>query len=377
MYNENLEILELLDNEKKIKEFIAKIEKSNLISIDIEFMRRSTFFPEPCVIQFSNGTTHGCIDLTINIDYKTIFEKIFNRDKTIIIHSCRQDLEILHMILGYIPNKIFDTQFAASFLGYKYQIGYAELISDIFNITVDKSEKMTNWKKRPLSNEQIKYALNDVIYLNKLHTNLQNKLINSQKSIYFQEEFKNYLNDIEWNPKVEDAWSRIKSMNNLSKNVKNAVKAISIWRERKAINLNLPRNWILSEKDIIEISKNFSKDKEIYLPPKNKILDKNKDSDEIKNEIINFSNSSSQMPKKEKKIKSNSNHKKTADDLYEYYKSISVQNKISYQIVSPKKMILNYLKNNDKNSRLINGWRRNLIDINEVKTITNDYFNGD
>ena len=97
----------------------------------------------------------------------------------------------------------------------------------------------------------------------------------------------------------------------------------------------------------------------------------------LKMKLLIFQTLAHKCQKKKKKIKSNSNHKKTADDLYEYYKSISVQNKISYQIVSPKKMILNYLKNNDKNSRLINGWRRNLIDINEVKTITNDYFNGD
>ena len=130
-----------LTTEKEMKAFLEQINSSDEISIDIEFMRRNTFFPEPCVIQLSNGYFHGCIDLTLSIDYKNLFKNIFDSDKKIILHSCRQDLEILNMILGYIPKNIFDTQFAASFLGFKYQIGYAELIKEIYNITIDKTHK--------------------------------------------------------------------------------------------------------------------------------------------------------------------------------------------------------------------------------------------
>ena len=136
----------LIIEKRDIEFFIKKIIDSDAISIDIEFMRRNTFFPEPCVIQLSNGNLHACIDLTLGVDYKTLFKSIFKEDKKIILHSCRQDLEILYMILGYIPQNIFDTQFAASFLGFKYQIGYAELIKEIYNIDIDKTEKMTNWK---------------------------------------------------------------------------------------------------------------------------------------------------------------------------------------------------------------------------------------
>ena len=100
----------LLTTEKEMKAFLEQINSSDEISIDIEFMRRNTFFPEPCVIQLSNGNFHGCIDLTMSIDYKNLFKNIFDSDKKIILHSCRQDLEILNMILGYIPKNIFDTQ---------------------------------------------------------------------------------------------------------------------------------------------------------------------------------------------------------------------------------------------------------------------------
>jgi ribonuclease D len=80
------------------------------------------------------------------------------------------------------------------------------------------------------------------------------------------------------------------------------------------------------------------------------------------------------IPRKQR-IKNNIEYKKIADDLYEYYKSISLKNKISYQILSPKKMILSYLKNNDDDSRLIKGWRKDLIDMNKITEITKDFFN--
>ena len=365
----------LLTKKEEINFFLNTLVNSKIISIDIEFMRRNTFFPEPCVIQISDGNNHGCIDLTLEINYKEIFKNIFDNNKIIVLHSCRQDLEILYMLLGYIPKKIFDTQFAASFLGYKYQIGYAEVMKEIFQIEIDKTEKMTNWKKRPLTENQIKYALNDVIYLNNLHDNLEKKLVKSKKNIYFKEEFKNYLNDIDWEPETDMAWKRIKSINGLGKIAYDAAKIISVWRERKAIDLNLPRNWILSEKEIIEVSKNFSINNKINLPKKNKILDIDKESSKILYSIKNISTKNENInaiPRT--KIKNNIEYKKIADDLYEYYRMVALKNNISYQIVSPKKMILSYLKNNDKNSRLINGWRKNLIDINKITEITKDFF---
>ena len=370
-----MQIKKLLGSEEEIKAFLDSIKNTKVISIDIEFMRRNTFFPEPCVIQISNGENHACIDLMLDIDFKNIFKGIFNEEKIIVLHSCRQDLEILYMILGYIPKNIFDTQFAASFLGFKYQIGYAGLMNEVYQIEIDKTEKMTNWKKRPLTAEQIDYALNDVIYLNKLYEELAKQLTVSGKTDYFNEEFENFISDIEWEPKTEMAWKRIKTINNLDESEKSVVKLISVWREEKAINLNLPRNWILSEKEIIEISKEFLNSSKISLPPINKILDIQKDSEEIES-IINSSSLNNKNDKKiNKKLRFDGEYKKVSDELYEYYKFISVKNNISYQILSPKRLILTYLKNKDHESRLVNGWRKELVDMQKIEDITKSIFN--
>ena len=364
-----------LTQKEEIEFFLNTTLDTNIISIDIEFMRRNTFFPEPCLIQISDGKNHACIDLTLKIDYKKLFKNIFNDKNIIIIHSCRQDLEILYMILGYIPKKIFDTQLAASFLGYKYQIGYADLMNELYNIHIDKTEKMTNWKKRPLTDKQIAYALNDVIYLKKLYEDLKNKLIETNKFNYFNEEFKNLIDEVDWKPNTNNAWKRIKSINNLNKNTQDLVKIISVWRENKAINLNLPRNWILSEKEIIEIAKEYYYESKINIPVNNKILGKKNGGNEIECEINKFYKKTNEDIEVKKTVKINDDDKKAINDLYEYYKLISEKNKISPQVLSPKKLILNYIKNKDKKSRLINGWRRELIDFNKVSLITEQVFN--
>ena len=361
----------LIEKEKEIESFVKEISNSNNISIDIEFMRRSTFYPEPCVIQISNGHKHGCIDLTLGIHYKNLFQSIFNENKKIILHSCRQDLEILHMILGYIPKNIFDTQFAASFLGFKYQIGYAELIKEIYDIDIDKTEKMTDWKKRPLSKEQIKYAINDVVHLNKLSEHLTKKLNETKKIEYFEEEFSNYLNDIDWEPSANEAWKKIKAINNLNNETKDIAKVLSVWREKKAMKKDIPRNWILTEKEIIEISKEYSKNRRIPLSNKNLYLE------EIQSEINKYISSGKKITTEKKELKYNSNYKKITHDLYEYYKNISIENKISYQILSPKKMVISYLKTKDNDSRLVTGWRKKIIDIDKITKITNPLFNPD
>ena len=111
------------------------------------------------------------------------------------------------------------------------------------------------------------------------------------------------------------------------------------------------------------------------MPKNNRILDIEKDSLKILSDIKNISANKENIDEIPRiKMKNNSEYKKIADELYEYYKLIALKNNISYQIISPKKMILGYLKNKDKDSRLIKGWRKELIDIDKVRSITKDFF---
>ena len=143
---------------------------------------------------------------------------------------------------------------------------------------------------------------------------------------------------------------------------------------KEAISKNIPRNWIVSEKELIEISKNFLIKNKIIFPKNYKSNCIEKDSMEIEKVISKFYNNSIYDTEKTKEFIHNPEYKKIANELYDYYKSISLKNKISYQILSPKKMIFSYLKNKDDDSRLIKGWRKELIDMKKINSITSNYF---
>ena len=131
----------------------------------------------------------------------------------------------------------------------------------------------------------------------------------------------------------------------------------------------------MNEKEIIEVSKGFVINKKVSLPKNNKHFDYGMSQLEIQNEIDRLCANKIFDKDDREKAKINSYYKKIANDLYDYYKLISLENNISYQILSPKKMIFSYLKNKDSNSRLINGWRKELIDIKKISSITQPYFN--
>ena len=143
-----------------------------------------------------------------------------------------------------------------------------------------------------------------------------------------------------------------------------------MWREKKAIKLNIPRNWVLLEKDIIEVAKKFNKENVISLPIKKNSLNIKEFAIEIEDEIKKFSLEKNSSTKKNIKNKPQGEYKKVVNELYEYYKNISIKNKISYQILSPKKMILDYVKNPNTKSKLITGWRKKLVDTKKISLIT-------
>ena len=141
------------------------------------FIRTKTFFPKLCLLQISSEQHSTCIDLLKKNDLTLIWKEIFNPSKLKILHSARQDLEIFYLIHKKIPPNIFDTQIAASLLGYSSQVGIKQLLEQELNIVINKTETRSDWSKRPLDAKQIQYAIEDVKHLVSLHSVLRKQLI--------------------------------------------------------------------------------------------------------------------------------------------------------------------------------------------------------
>ena len=253
MFKKNNHNFSLIRNNKELDQFITKIKNKKKFYFDTEFERRSTYKAIISIVVIFDGKNIGVIDcLEKKINFKKIFKILNKKKNTLIIHSSRQDLEIFLSIVKKISFNVFDTQIAALFNGYKETPSYKKLVQDFCRVNIDKSLQKENWLKRPISEERINYLINDVYYLRIIFNKLNNKLIKKNKLKSFNKLIKREIYKIshEDYPVIFK-----KKLGNNILNNKKFIKIISL-RNRIAQKINLPKNWVFSDKDIIRNLKN-------------------------------------------------------------------------------------------------------------------------
>ena len=253
MFKKNNHNFSFIKNNKELDQFIAKIKNIKKFYFDSEFERRSTYKAIISIIVIYDGKNIGIIDcLEKKINFKKIFKFLNKKNNTLIIHSCRQDLEIFLPIVKKIKFSVFDTQIAALFNGYTEIPSYKKLVQDFCKINLDKTLQNDDWLKRPINNERINYLINDVYYLKIIFNKLNNKLIQKNKLKLFNKEIKKEIFKIshEDYPVIYK-----KKLGNDILGNKKFTKIINL-RNKIAEKINLPKNWILSDKEIIKNIKN-------------------------------------------------------------------------------------------------------------------------
>ena len=253
MFKKNNHNFSLIKNNKELDQFIAKIKNKKKFYFDTEFERRSTYKAIISIVVIFDGKNIGVIDcLEKKINFKKIFKFLNKKKNTLIIHSSRQDLEIFLSIVKKILFNIFDTQIAALFNGYRETPSYKKLIQDFCRVNIDKSHQKENWLKRPIGEERINYLINDVYYLRIIFNKLNNKLIKKNKLKSFNKLIKKEIYKIshEDYPVIFK-----KKLGNNILNNKKFIKIIGL-RNKIAQKINLPKNWVFSDKDIIRNLKN-------------------------------------------------------------------------------------------------------------------------
>jgi ribonuclease D len=253
MFKKNNHNFSLIRNNKELDQFIAKIKNKKKFYFDTEFERRSTYKAIISIVVIFDGKNIGVIDcLEKKINFKKIFKILNKKKNTLIIHSSRQDLEIFLSIVKKISFNVFDTQIGALFNGYRETPSYKKLVQDFCRVNIDKSLQKENWLKRPISEERINYLINDVYYLRIIFNKLNNKLIKKNKLKSFNKLIKREIYKIshEDYPVIFK-----KKLGNNILNNKKFIKIVSL-RNKIAQKINLPKNWVFSDKDIIRNLKN-------------------------------------------------------------------------------------------------------------------------
>jgi ribonuclease D len=246
-----------IDQPEQLVAFAASIKSSPWLALDTEFIREKTYFPRLCLLQISDGNTAACIDPLALTDLTPLLEVLFDTSITKVFHAAGQDLEIFYNEWKQLPQPLFDTQPAAALLGYGEQIGYAGLIQKALNVNLPKDHSRTDWARRPLSKEQLRYALDDVIYLGQAYQKMLQQLESLGRLNWLQNDFAHLSDEKTYIPDPMSMWKKVKGRQHM-RGVKLAVlQQLGAWREQQAVRRNLPRRWVLKDEVMLDLARHI------------------------------------------------------------------------------------------------------------------------
>ena len=248
---------ELIDDDSSLKNHCEQWQRCDWLAVDTEFERESTYYPELCLIQVAGEGRVGLIDAMAITDLGPLYKLLNDPSITKVFHSARQDFEIFYHLQGKLPAPLFDTQIAAALRGHDDQTGYATLVRDVLDVDLAKSQTRTNWKRRPLSPEQLRYAAEDVIYLGQLYQLLLEKLMESGQLQQFQQQCQALNRPELYEPDPDSMWQKIRSraIKNFSNPSLAVLKRLAAWRELTARRKNRPRKWIIKDNALIAVAR--------------------------------------------------------------------------------------------------------------------------
>jgi ribonuclease D len=248
--------MNLLTTTAEVAALCAELAGEPYVAVDTEFMRDRTYFPKLCLVQLAGAQRQAAIDpLAKGIDLTPLFALLANPQVLKVFHAARQDIEIFHRLTGAVPAPLFDTQIAAMVCGYGEEVGYETLVGQIAKGRVDKSSRFTDWSRRPLSAQQLSYALGDVTHLRVIYERLERQLEQTGRTEWVAQELAELTDPATYNPPVEDAWKRIKVRSREPRFLA-VLRALAAWREGEAQRRDVPRNRIVRDDLLLEIAAN-------------------------------------------------------------------------------------------------------------------------
>jgi ribonuclease D len=232
----------------------ARLAHHPFVTVDTEFLRETTYYPLLCVAQIASADEAIVIDaLAPGIDLAPFFELMVDERVLKVFHAARQDIEIVWHMAGRIPHPVFDSQVAAMVLGFGDSISYDQLVQRVTGDNLDKSNRFTDWSRRPLSSAQLAYAVSDVTHLRDVYLALADDLARRGRSEWVGEEMEILTSPGTYRVEPENAWQRLKTRVRKPKELAVLIE-IAAWREREAQARDLPRGRVLRDEVLGDIA---------------------------------------------------------------------------------------------------------------------------
>ncbi|MXO47570.1 ribonuclease D [Erythrobacter vulgaris] len=250
-----MKIHDLITDTDTLAALCERLAKSDFVTVDTEFMRENTYWPELCLVQIANEEEAAAIDpLADGIDLKPLWDLLCENEEVLkVFHAGGQDVEIVYNFTGKTPHPIFDTQIAMMAISQNEQIGYANLVESWLGIPVDKGARFTDWSRRPLTERQIEYAIGDVTHLSDIFPRILKKLIKTERGGWLDAEMDKLADPANYANNADQAWKRIRSPGR-NPTVLGRLKALAAWREGEAQHKNIPRGRIMRDETLADIA---------------------------------------------------------------------------------------------------------------------------
>ena len=253
--NGAMKTMELVDNERDAGALAEALAGAGLVAVDTEFVRERTYYPRPCLMQLAWERGIACVDLVAIGGTGALEGLLFDPGVTKVFHAARQDLELFFAMCGRVPGPLYDTQIAGGVLGFPDQAGYGSLVEAILGVELEKGHARTDWSRRPLSADQLRYAVDDVRYLLPMKDELDRRLADLGREEWAAELCQDLTDPALYAPDPGGAWRRVKGWRQLAGAALARLQALAAWREEQAVDRDRPRRWILADDALVEVAR--------------------------------------------------------------------------------------------------------------------------
>ena len=327
------------------------------LGVDTEFMREKTYFAQLCLLQISTRAAIYCVDPLVEHSQTAFWQQLLS--SSWVVHSARQDIEVVYQTAGSMPRKIFDTQIAAALLGMPAQVGYAGLVKELFDVDMAKSHTRADWTRRPLAEAVLDYAAEDVEYLLPAADILSEGLDKKDRLHWAQQDSALLLDPALYDISGDQAIDRLKGARNFRGTKRAAAVRLAAWREEEAIRRNRPRQWIIRDNVLLDIAYKLpSSEKQLAeidgVPPK--LVGR------VGNQLIDaIAASKSEENAYQPPGPPDETQKALLKEMQALVAECAKDLNLAAETVASKRELSSVIISGDRETRVFSGWRRELI----------------
>jgi ribonuclease D len=251
----------LIETTEALAAFCDAVAGTDFVTVDTEFMRERTYWPELCAVQVAGPHSVAVIDAQApGLDLAPLYALFDDPRTTKVFHAARQDIEIFVLRTGRVPQPLFDTQIAAMVAGFGDQVGYDALVGALTGASIDKAFRFSDWSARPLTPQQLAYAAADVTHLRRVYEKLRARLEREGRLAWVAEEMAALADPATYRIDPDEAWLRLKPRSG-NRRFLAMLRAAAAWREREAQRLNIPRQRVVKDETLLEVAAQAPRDR--------------------------------------------------------------------------------------------------------------------